>query len=65
MGGALSADDLIVDPRSLVWLREAGCPVVADITHSLQQPGGRKVRTTSAELVKMWKVSLELLERVA
>jgi hypothetical protein len=51
--GVLSAaDDLIVDPRSLVWLREAGYPVVADITHSLQQPGGRKVRTVSAELVE-------------
>lgn len=30
--------DLIVDPRNLVWLRDANCPVVADVTHSLQQP---------------------------
>eukprot|EP00897_Mesotaenium_endlicherianum_P010798 jgi/Mesen1/9747/ME000698S09226 len=35
--------DLIVDPRNLVCLREAACPVVADITHSLQQPAGRQV----------------------
>ncbi|RLM97736.1 hypothetical protein C2845_PM06G12950 [Panicum miliaceum] len=35
--------DLIVDPRNLEWLREANCPVVADITHALQQPAGRKL----------------------
>eukprot|EP00239_Pterosperma_sp_CCMP1384_P001258 CAMPEP_0197847326 /NCGR_PEP_ID=MMETSP1438-20131217/5714_1 /TAXON_ID=1461541 /ORGANISM="Pterosperma sp., Strain CCMP1384" /LENGTH=296 /DNA_ID=CAMNT_0043459211 /DNA_START=87 /DNA_END=977 /DNA_ORIENTATION=+ len=33
--------DLIVDPRNLVWMRDANCPVVADITHSLQQPAGQ------------------------
>lgn len=35
--------DLIVDPRNLVWLREADCPVVADVTHALQQPASRKL----------------------
>ncbi|KAM7278766.1 hypothetical protein ACFE04_005900 [Oxalis oulophora] len=35
--------DLIVDPRNLEWMREANCPVVADITHSLQQPAGKKL----------------------
>eukprot|EP00252_Welwitschia_mirabilis_P021768 TRINITY_DN5683_c0_g1_i3.p1 TRINITY_DN5683_c0_g1~~TRINITY_DN5683_c0_g1_i3.p1 ORF type:complete len:293 (+),score=57.84 TRINITY_DN5683_c0_g1_i3:180-1058(+) len=35
--------DLIVDPRNIEWLREANCPVVADVTHSLQQPAGRKL----------------------
>ncbi|KAG6433542.1 hypothetical protein SASPL_105156 [Salvia splendens] len=35
--------DLIVDPRNFEWLREANCPVVGDITHSLQQPAGRKL----------------------
>ncbi|KAH9314224.1 hypothetical protein KI387_022851, partial [Taxus chinensis] len=35
--------DLIVDPRNLEWLREANCPVVADVTHALQQPAGRKL----------------------
>ncbi|KAG0620248.1 hypothetical protein M758_4G201600 [Ceratodon purpureus] len=35
--------DLIVDPRNLEWMREAGAPVVADITHSLQQPAGQKL----------------------
>ena len=33
--------DLIVDPRNLMWMRDANCPVLADITHSLQQPAGR------------------------
>ncbi|KAL0732079.1 hypothetical protein Bca4012_028173 [Brassica carinata] len=33
----------IVDPRNFEWMREANCPVVADITHSLQQPAGKKL----------------------
>ena len=32
--------DLLFDPRNLVWLRRAGGLVTADVTHSLQQPGG-------------------------
>ena len=36
-------DDLIVDPRNIEWLRDAHCPVVADVTHALQQPAGRKL----------------------
>ncbi|KAF2605897.1 hypothetical protein F2Q68_00045322 [Brassica cretica] len=39
----LNVDDLIVDPRNFEWMREANCPVVADITHALQQPAGKKV----------------------
>ncbi|RWW30751.1 hypothetical protein GW17_00004653 [Ensete ventricosum] len=35
--------DLIVDPRNFEWMREANCPVVADVTHSLQQPAGKKL----------------------
>ncbi|KAK8958789.1 2-dehydro-3-deoxyphosphooctonate aldolase [Platanthera guangdongensis] len=35
--------DLIVDPRNLEWIRDANCPVVADITHSLQQPAGKQL----------------------
>ncbi|KAI7837884.1 hypothetical protein COHA_008371 [Chlorella ohadii] len=33
--------DLIVDPRNFVAMRDAGCPVTADVTHALQQPAGR------------------------
>ncbi|XP_075505591.1 2-dehydro-3-deoxyphosphooctonate aldolase 1 [Primulina tabacum] len=42
-GTMFGYNDLIVDPRNLERLREANCPVVADITHSLQQPAGRKL----------------------
>uniref|UniRef100_A0A2P2JLC0 3-deoxy-8-phosphooctulonate synthase n=2 Tax=Rhizophora mucronata TaxID=61149 RepID=A0A2P2JLC0_RHIMU len=42
-GTMFGYNDLIVDPRNLEWLREANCPVVADVTHSLQQPAGRKL----------------------
>jgi len=39
-GTAFGYDDLVVDPRNLVRMREAGL-VSADVTHSLQQPGRR------------------------
>ncbi|THU70827.1 hypothetical protein C4D60_Mb08t29090 [Musa balbisiana] len=42
-GTMFGYNDLIVDPRNLEWMREANCPVVADVTHSLQQPAGKKV----------------------
>ncbi|KAJ6399159.1 hypothetical protein OIU77_019831 [Salix suchowensis] len=42
-GTMFGYSDLIVDPRNFEWMREANCPVVADITHSLQQPAGRKL----------------------
>ncbi|CAL5363830.1 unnamed protein product [Camellia sinensis] len=41
-GTMFGYNDLIVDPRNLEWMREANCPIVADITHSLQQPAGRQ-----------------------
>ena len=39
-GTMFGYNDLIVDPRNLVWMRDANCPVVVDVTHSLQQPAG-------------------------
>lgn len=33
--------DLVVDPRNLVLMRDAGCPVTCDVTHALQQPAGK------------------------
>ncbi|CAL5402415.1 unnamed protein product [Camellia sinensis] len=42
-GTMFGYNDLIVDPRNLEWMREANCPIVADITHSLQQPAGRQL----------------------
>ncbi len=37
-GTMFGYNDLIVDYRNISWLQECGCPVVLDITHSLQQP---------------------------
>lgn len=37
-GNFYGYEDLVVDFRNLVWMREAGVPVVMDCTHSLQQP---------------------------
>ncbi|MDT8448550.1 MAG: 3-deoxy-8-phosphooctulonate synthase [Wenzhouxiangellaceae bacterium] len=34
-------NNLVVDMRSLAIMRETGCPVVFDATHSVQLPGGR------------------------
>ncbi|KAL2634729.1 hypothetical protein R1flu_006208 [Riccia fluitans] len=42
-GTMFGYNDLVVDPRNLEWMREANSPVVADITHSLQQPAGKKL----------------------
>ena len=40
-GYAFGYQNLVVDMRSLVILRETGCPVVFDATHSVQLPGGQ------------------------
>jgi len=39
-GVSLGYNNLVVDMRSLVLLRDLGCPVVFDATHSVQLPGG-------------------------
>lgn len=40
-GTMMGYSDLIVDPRNFVLMRDAGCPVTSDVTHSLQQPAGK------------------------
>jgi len=40
-GFSFGYQNLVVDMRSLVALRETGCPVVFDATHSVQLPGGQ------------------------
>ncbi|MDX9740141.1 MAG: 3-deoxy-8-phosphooctulonate synthase [Gammaproteobacteria bacterium] len=40
-GASFGYNTLVSDMRSLVVMRETGCPVVFDATHSVQQPGGR------------------------
>lgn len=39
-GTSFGYNNLVVDMRSLVLMREADCPVVFDATHSVQLPGG-------------------------
>jgi 2-dehydro-3-deoxyphosphooctonate aldolase (KDO 8-P synthase) len=39
-GTSFGYNTLVVDYRSLPQMREFGCPVVFDVTHSVQQPGG-------------------------
>ena len=40
-GASFGYNTLISDMRGLAVMRETGCPVVFDATHSVQQPGGR------------------------
>ncbi|MCF6211735.1 MAG: 3-deoxy-8-phosphooctulonate synthase [Gammaproteobacteria bacterium] len=40
-GVSFGYNTLISDMRGLVVMRETGCPVVFDATHSVQQPGGQ------------------------
>ncbi len=40
-GSMFGYNNLVVDMRSLVVMRDFGCPVVFDCTHSLQLPGGQ------------------------
>lgn len=40
-GTSFGYNNLVVDMRSLIIMRETGCPVVFDATHSVQLPGGR------------------------
>jgi 2-dehydro-3-deoxyphosphooctonate aldolase (KDO 8-P synthase) len=40
-GTSFGYGNLVVDMRGLVIMRDTGCPVVFDATHSVQQPGGQ------------------------
>jgi 2-dehydro-3-deoxyphosphooctonate aldolase (KDO 8-P synthase) len=40
-GASFGYHNLVADMRSLAIMRETGCPVVFDATHSVQLPGGR------------------------
>ncbi len=37
-GNTFGYQDLVVDYRNIPWMQETGCPIVMDVTHSLQQP---------------------------
>ncbi|EXI73877.1 MAG: 2-dehydro-3-deoxyphosphooctonate aldolase [Candidatus Accumulibacter sp. SK-11] len=40
-GVSFGYNNLVADMRSLAIMRETGCPVVFDATHSVQLPGGQ------------------------
>jgi len=40
-GSMFGYNNLVVDFRSLVIMKQLGCPVVFDATHSVQLPGGQ------------------------
>jgi len=40
-GVSFGYNNLVVDMRSLAIMRNTGCPVIFDVTHSVQQPGGQ------------------------
>jgi 2-dehydro-3-deoxyphosphooctonate aldolase (KDO 8-P synthase) len=40
-GSSFGYNNLVVDPLNFGILKRTGCPVVFDVTHSLQIPGGR------------------------
>ncbi len=44
-GVSFGYNNLVSDMRSLAVMRETGCPVVFDATHSVQLPGGQGVRS--------------------
>ena len=39
-GASFGYNNLVSDMRSLAWMRQTGCPVIYDATHSVQMPGG-------------------------
>ncbi|MDH4133604.1 MAG: 3-deoxy-8-phosphooctulonate synthase [Gammaproteobacteria bacterium] len=44
-GVSFGYNNLVSDMRSLAIMREAGCPVVFDATHSVQLPGGQGTKS--------------------
>jgi len=40
-GASFGYNNLVVDFRSLPIMRGLGCPVILDVTHSVQLPGGQ------------------------
>ena len=44
-GSCFGYNTLVVDYRSLPQMRDLGCPVIFDATHSVQQPGGKGTST--------------------
>jgi hypothetical protein len=55
-GASFGYNNLVSDMRSLAIMRETGCPVVFDATHSVQLPGGQGPRRAgSASSCRCWR----------
>ncbi len=39
-GTSFGYNNLVVDMRGMYWMKQFGCPIVFDATHSVQRPGG-------------------------
>jgi 2-dehydro-3-deoxyphosphooctonate aldolase (KDO 8-P synthase) len=44
-GTSFGYNDLICDMRSLEILKQTGAPVILDVTHAIQQPGGKSTES--------------------
>ena len=44
-GTTFGYGQLVNDMRAIPWMRELGCPVIFDATHSVQMPGGKGDRS--------------------
>ena len=56
-GFSFGYNNLVVDMRGLAVMRDTGCPVVFDATHSVQLPGGQgtALRRRSASTSRCWR----------
>lgn len=54
-GTTFGYNNLVVDMRSLYWMKQEGFPVVFDATHAVQRPGGLGGTTGGdSELAPFW-----------
>src|SRR3546814_5695933 len=59
-GASFGYNNLVSDMRSLSVMRETGCPVVFDATHSVQLPGGQGASRSeehTSELQSLMRIS--------
>src|SRR3546814_5189872 len=59
-GASFGYNNLVSDMRSLAVMRDTGCPVVFDATHSVQLPGGlgeRRSEEHTSELQSLMRIS--------
>jgi 2-dehydro-3-deoxyphosphooctonate aldolase (KDO 8-P synthase) len=50
-GASFGYNNLVVDFRSIPIMKEFGCPVILDVTHSLQLPGARETNPADSRSI--------------